>query len=308
MTQSTIAPTIALGRPHGVPVARQRTQRFVTGIRHKPLGALALALVVVITLIAIFAAVLAPHDPTRIYPGTSLAQPGDVAPNGVPFMLGADESGRDLLSRLIFGARISLIVGLSSVGLGTLLGTFIGLLSAFRGGKTDLILQRIMDSQQAIPSLVLALLLMAILGSSLLNVILAIGLVQIPYTNRVVRSAVLAAKEETYIDAARVLGASDNRIMLHHLLPNVMAPIIVVGTSALGSAILTEAYLSFLGLGTPPPTPSWGAMVAGARTYMLNEPRLLIAPAVALSLTVLGWNLAGDALRDLLDPKMRKRV
>jgi peptide/nickel transport system permease protein len=304
-----IAPPVALGRgQRGVAVSRPRTFNVVASVRRKPLGAMALGLVAAIALIAIFASVLAPHDPTRIYPGTTLAQPGTIAPNGVPFVLGADESGRDLLSRLIFGARISLIVGLFSVGFGTVLGTLIGLVSAFRAGKTDLVLQRVMDSQQAIPSLMLALLLMAILGSSLVNVILAIGLVQIPYTNRVVRSAVLATKEEVYIDAARVMGASDARIMLRHLLPNVLPPIIVVATSALGSAILTEAYLSFLGLGTPPPTPSWGAMVAGARTYMLNEPRLLIAPAAALSLTVLGWNLAGDALRDVLDPKMRKRV
>jgi peptide/nickel transport system permease protein len=272
------------------------------------LGAAALALIVLIGVLAVFAGVLAPHDPTRIYSGRTLAPPGALAPNGVVFALGADESGRDLLSRMIFGARISLQVGLLSVGIGTLVGTLFGLVSAFRGGVTDLILQRIMDSQQAIPSLVLALLLMAILGSSLVNVILAIGLVQIPYTNRVVRSVVLGLMQEVYIDAARTIGASDRRIMLRHILPNVLAPIIVVATSALGGAILTEAYLSFLGLGTPPPTPSWGAMVSGARTYMLTEPRLLLAPAVILSLTVLGWNLAGDALRDVLDPRMRKSV
>jgi peptide/nickel transport system permease protein len=272
----------------------------------KPLGVAALALIALMCVVAVFAGVLAPHDPTRIYPGKTLAQPGTLAPNGVPFVLGADESGRDLLSRMMYGGRISLQVGLLSVGFGTLLGTLFGLLSAFRGGATDLILQRVMDSQQAIPSLVLALLLMAILGSSLVNVILAIGLVQIPYTNRVVRSAVLSLKQEVFIDAARVIGASDRRIMLRHMLPNVLPPIIVVATSGLGGAILTEAYLSFLGLGTPPPTPSWGAMVSGARTYMLTEPRLLFAPAILLSLTVLSWNMAGDALRDMLDPKMGK--
>ncbi len=277
-------------------------------VRRKPLGALALATIVLITLLAVLAGVLAPQDPTRIFPGKTLAAPGTLAPNGVPFLLGADESGRDLLSRMIWGARISLQVGLLSVGLGTLVGTLVGIVSAFRGGATDLVLQRLMDSQQAIPSLVLALLLMAILGSSLTNVILAIGLVQIPYTNRVVRSAVLTLNQEAYVDAARVIGASDIRIMQRHLLPNVLPPIIVVATSALGGAILTEAYLSFLGLGTPPPTPSWGAMVSGARTYMLTEPRLLVAPAAMLSVTVLGWNLAGDALRDILDPRMRKRV
>jgi peptide/nickel transport system permease protein len=305
-----MATPIALPRriKRQAPLDHRQLARLAIAVRRKPLGALALATIVLITLLAVLAGVLAPQDPTRIFPGKTLAAPGTLAPNGVPFLLGADESGRDLLSRMIWGARISLQVGLLSVGLGTLVGTVVGIVSAFRGGTTDLILQRLMDSQQAIPSLVLALLLMAILGSSLTNVILAIGLVQIPYTNRVVRAAVLALNQEVYVDAARVIGASDVRIMLRHLLPNVLPPIIVVATSALGGAILTEAYLSFLGLGMPPPTPSWGAMVSGARTYMLTEPRLLFAPAAMLSLTVLGWNLAGDALRDILDPKMRKSV
>jgi peptide/nickel transport system permease protein len=275
--------------------------------RRRPLAMVAFAVIAVVILVAALADVIAPHDPYRIYSGKTLALPGAASPTNVPFILGADESGRDILSRVLYGARVSLWVGLLSVSVGTVGGAMIGILSGFRGGKVDLILQRFMDSQQAIPSLVLALLLMAVLGSSIWNVILAIGIVQIPYTNRVVRSAVLSIKEETYVDAARVVGCTDLAIMARHVMPNVLAPVIIIGTSGLGGAILTEAYLSFLGLGVPPPAASWGGMVSIARQYMLTEPHLMIAPAVALSLTVLGWNLAGDALRDILDPRLRHR-
>lgn len=293
------------------PAARARAARASRGLlaqaRRRPLGAAALVLIGGLILVALLADLIAPHDPYRIYTGKTLSLPGEVAPNGVPFVLGADESGRDILSRVIHGARVSLLVGLLAVSVGTLGGAIIGIVSGFRGGKVDLVLQRVMDSQQAIPSLVLALLLMAVLGSSLLNVILAIGIVQIPYTNRVVRSAVLSVKEETYVDAARVVGCTDLAIMARHILPNVLAPVIIIGTSGLGGAILTEAYLSFLGLGAPPPTPSWGGMVSNARQFMLSDPHLILAPAVALSLTVLAWNLTGDALRDILDPRLRRR-
>ena len=267
----------------------------------------AFAVVAALIVVAALADVIAPHDPYRIYTGKTLNLPGALAPTGVPFILGSDESGRDILSRVIHGARVSLWVGLLSVGVGTLGGALVGVLSGFRGGKVDLVLQRVMDSQQAIPSLVLALLLMAVLGPSLTNVIVAIGIVQIPYTNRVVRSAVLSVKEETYVEAARTVGCTDLGIMARHILPNVLAPVIIIGTSGLGGAILTEAYLSFLGLGAPPPIASWGGMVSTARQYMLTDPHLMVAPAVALSVTVLGWNLAGDALRDILDPRLRRR-
>jgi peptide/nickel transport system permease protein len=282
-------------------------QGWIAQARRRPLGVAAFVVVSVLILVAALAEVLAPHDPYRIYTGRTLALPGAAAPTGGTFVLGADESGRDILSRVIYGARVSLFVGLLSVGVGTLGGAIIGIVSGFRGGKIDLVLQRIMDSQQAIPSLVLALLLMAVLGTSLLNVVLAIGIVQIPYTNRVVRSAVLSIKEETYVEAARTVGCTDIGIMARHILPNVLAPVIIIGTSGLGGAILTEAYLSFLGMGAPPPIASWGGMVSIARQYMLTDPHLMLAPAIALSVTVLGWNLAGDALRDILDPRLSRR-
>jgi peptide/nickel transport system permease protein len=287
--------------------AKRPGNGLLAQVRRRPLAMVAFAVIITVILVAALADIIAPHDPYRIYSGRTLALPGSPSPTGMPFILGADESGRDILSRILYGARVSLWVGLLSVSVGTLGGALVGILSGFRGGKIDLVLQRVMDSAQAIPSLVLALLLMAVLGSSIWNVILAIGIVQIPYTNRVVRSAVLSVKEETYVDAARVVGCTDLAIMARHVLPNVLAPVIIIGTSGLGGAILTEAYLSFLGMGVPPPNASWGGMVSIARQYMLSEPHLIIAPAVALSVTVLGWNLAGDALRDILDPRLRSR-
>ncbi|MGE3271338.1 MAG: ABC transporter permease [Chloroflexota bacterium] len=286
---------------------RRSSQNLLNQARRRPLGVVALSLIVILILVAALADIIAPHDPFRIYVGKTLTAPGSVAPTGVPFVLGTDESGRDIVSRLIHGARVSLWVGVLAVLVGTVGGTIVGVVSGFRRGKTDLVIQRIMDSQQAIPSLVLALLLMAVLGPSLTNVIIAIGIVQIPYTNRVVRSAVLSVNQETYIEAARVVGCTDIGIMWRHVLPNVMAPVIIIATSGLGGAILTEAYLSFLGLGAPPPTPSWGGMVSTARQYMLTDPHLILAPAIVLSITVLAWNLAGDALRDILDPRLRRR-
>jgi peptide/nickel transport system permease protein len=299
-TATDIGSVQALGRRRG-------QQRLLDEARRRPLAVVAGVIVVGVILLAVLADVISPHDAYRIYPGQTRAVPGTIAPNGVPFILGADESGRDILSRLIHGARVSLWVGVLSVLFGTVGGTAVGVVSGYRGGRLDLILQRVMDSAQAIPSLVLALLLMAVLGPSLTNVIVAIGIVQIPYTNRVVRSAVLSLKHEVYVEAARAIGVSDVGIMVRHILPNVLAPVIIIGTSGLGGAILTEAYLSFLGLGAPPPTPSWGGMVSIARQYMLTDPHLILAPAIMLSITVLGWNLAGDALRDIMDPRLRRR-
>ena len=298
---------VANGQPLEAGRVRRQQQSIVAQVKRRPLAIVAFTVVTLLIVVAALADVLAPHDPYRIYTGKTLNLPGQLAPTGVPFVLGTDETGRDILSRVIHGARVSLWVGLLSVSVGTLGGAIVGVVSGFRGGKVDLVLQRVMDSQQAIPSLVLALLLMAVLGASLTNVIVAIGIVQIPYTNRVVRSAVLSVKQETYVEAARTVGCTDIGIMARHILPNVLAPVIIIGTSGSGGAILTEAYLSFLGLGAPPPIASWGGMVSTARQYMLTEPHLMLAPAVALSITVLGWNLAGDALRDILDPRLRRR-
>lgn len=286
---------------------RSRASRALYIARRNPLGVVSLALIVVVILVALLANLIAPHDPVRAHRGNTFLPPGSTGTQGQSFLLGTDQTGRDVLSRVIHGARVSLLVGVLAVGLGTLGGTAIGIVSGYRGGKLDLILQRVMDSQQAIPTLVLALLLVAVLGPSLTNVIVAIGIAQIPNANRVVRSAVLSVKENTYVEAARVVGCSEFRLLTRYIAVNVMAPVIIIGTTALGTAIISEAFLSFLGMGAPPPTPSWGAMISQARPYMVTEPYLIWAPAIALSVTVLGWNLAGDALRDILDPRMRQR-
>lgn len=268
--------------------------------RRKPLGAVSALILLALVVTAIFAPVLAPHDP---YQQSFRAR---LQPPSQEHLLGTDTIGRDLLSRIIYGARISLGVGLVATGLGTLCGTFIGLVSGFWGGKLDLLLQRLIDCLLSFPTLILALAIVAVLGSSLTNVVLAIAIVQTPRVSRIVRGNALIVKEEAYIEAARAIGCRSWRILMRYMLPNLMAPIIVVGTINLGNAILIEAALGFLGLGTPPPIPSWGEMLSGAgKQYMVYAPWLAIFPGVAISLAVLGFNLLGDALRDILDPRLR---
>ncbi|MBI2887172.1 MAG: ABC transporter permease [Chloroflexi bacterium] len=274
--------------------------------RAKPLGAVAALLVLLLVLTAIFADVVAPHDFLKQYPALRLAPPGIISPEGKPYILGGDEVGRDLFARLVHGARASLVIGLGATSIGILLGSLLGLLSGYVEGRFDLALQRIMDIKMSIPGLILAMLLVVVLPKSGATVALAIGLSAIPNVNRVVRAATLSRKQNQYVEAARAMGAGHLRIMSLHILPNVLAPIIILATTAVGGAILVEASLSFLGLGTAPPTPSWGRMISDAgRIYIIREPRLLIAPSVALSLAILGLNLAGDALRDILDPRLR---
>jgi peptide/nickel transport system permease protein len=213
-----------------------------------------------------------------------------------------------VLSRIVYGARVSLIVGFASVMIGTLLGTALGLVSGYWEGRVDQVIQRGVDTAMAIPGIVLALAVMSVLGQSLTNIILVIGLVIAPGTSRVVRGTVLGVKQQTFIDAAHACGASPARIVLRHLLPNVFAPILVIATVWLGNAIVIEAALSFLGLGTPPPTPTWGGMLSGeGRRNLETAPYLAIFPGLAISIVVLAFNMLGDALRDLLDPRLRNR-
>jgi peptide/nickel transport system permease protein len=270
-----------------------------------PLVTFSLAVMVVLMTMAVFADFIA-SDPYVMHAKMRMAPVLSRAPNGMTLLLGGDQLGRDLFSRIVFGARTSLLIGLCAVALGTTLGAAVGVASGYFGGKLDIVVQRWMDAQQSIPMLVLAMVIMGILGPSFVNVILAIAIVQIPRTNRVARGATLAVREQTYVDAARGVGCGHLRILLRHILPNVSAPIVVIGTVSLGSAILVEASLSFLGMGTPAPTPSWGSMISGAgREFLLRDPKLLYVPGLALMLTVMSFNLAGDALRDLLDPRLR---
>ncbi len=268
-------------------------------VRKNPLGAAGGLLMLLLILMAVFAGVLATHNPVR----TSSRV---LVPPGAEFWLGTDNLGRDLWSRVVHGSRISLLVGLASTLLGAVVGGLVGLLSGYVGGKTDLVSQRLMDIMQALPILVLALVMAAALGPSLTNTIIAISVVIVPRAARLIRSSVLAIREFAYIEAARALGVSHARVAFQHVLPNTIGPFIVLVTAQIGGAILVEAALSFLGLGIPEPYPSWGRMLSiAAAEYANKAPWLVIYPGVAISLAVFGTNLLGDALRDTLDPKLR---
>ncbi len=268
--------------------------------RKKPLGAAGGVVMLAIVLTAVFANQLQTYDPIATDAAHTLARPG------AEHRLGTDHLGRDIYSRIVHGARVSLIVGIASTLLGSVLGGIIGLLSGYVGGKTDLVTQRIMDILQGLPLLVLALVVSAALGPSVENVILAISVPIIPRAARVIRSSVLSIREMQYVEAARALGLKHLRIAFRHILPNTVGPFIVLCTAQLGSAILVEAALSFLGLGVPEPYPSWGRMLSvSAAEYAQKAPHLVIFPGVAISLAVFGSNLLGDALRDTLDPRLR---
>jgi peptide/nickel transport system permease protein len=268
--------------------------------RRYPLGAVGALIVLLFIFTAVFANFIAPMDPTTTNAKASLAKPGSV------YWLGADFMGRDMFSRIVYGARISLAVAVGATLLGGILGVLIGLLSGFIGGWLDLATQRLMDIMQSLPLLVMALVMAASLGPSLENTIIAIAIPLVPSVARVVRSSTLSLREQPFVEAARAIGMGEMRIAIRHVLPNTLAPLIVLGTAQLGSAILTEASLSFLGLGIPEPYPSWGRMLSeSAAEYVRTAPWLVIFPGVAISLTVFGTNLLGDALRDILDPRQR---
>jgi peptide/nickel transport system permease protein len=222
------------------------------------------------------------------------------------FLMGTDDKGRDIWAQMAIGAQVSLMVGFLSVAFGSGLGGVFGVISAWFGGKTDQVIQRAMDALMSIPTLILALAVTSVLGQTIENIIIAVGVVQIPRANRVVRAQALTVKETQYVDAARAIGANNIRIMVQHITPQCVAPFLIIATSALGIAILTEASLSYLGLGVPPPRPSWGGMLSGAaRDYFILAPWMAIWPGVGLSLSVYGFNLFGDGLRDALDPRLR---
>jgi peptide/nickel transport system permease protein len=269
-------------------------------LRRKPLGAMAGALLIVMIGLGVLADHVAPYgyDDADIF--------SRLRPASASHWLGTDNLGRDLLSRLIYGARVSMAVGFGGVALGLLGGSLVGLVSGYFVGRLDLILQRFVDAFMCFPLLLVALTIMALLGPGLLNVILALGLVLAVRDSRVIRGAVLAVKEDLFVEAARALGASHEAIILRHVLPNVFAPMIILSTVNIGAVILIEAALSFLGFGVPPPRPSWGGMLSSAGlVHMLRAPWLALWPGVALSLAVFAANMLGDALRDVLDPRLR---
>jgi peptide/nickel transport system permease protein len=283
----------------GANIANRR-QAAMFLARHYPLGAAGAVILIVFVLTAIFADGISPFDPTSTNPAISLARPG------MAHWLGADFMGRDMFSRIVGGSRISLAVGLGSISLGCLVGVPIGLMSGYFGGWVDLIIQRFIDMMQSLPLLVTALVMAAALGPSLRNTIIAIAIPLVPSIARMVRSNTLALKQMPFVEAARAIGLSETWIAIRHVLPNTLAPLIVLVTAQFGSAILVEASLSFLGLGVPEPFPSWGRMLSeSAAEYMRAAPWLVIFPGLAISLVVFGANLLGDALRDMLDPRLR---
>ena len=293
---------IDAGREVGLP-ARPRAwwwRAVMRFCRKKPLGAAGGVLMALMFLTAVFADVLATHDPIATDAAHTLAGPGDA------HWLGSDHLGRDIYSRIVHGARVSLIVGLASMVLGSAVGGIVGLLSGYAGGTVDLVVQRVLDILQGLPLLVLALVMSAALGPSIQNVVLAISIPIVPRAARVVRASVLTIREMQYVEAARALGLRHLRIAFRHVMPNTMGPFIVLCTAQLGSAILVEAALSFLGLGVPEPYPSWGRMLSvSAAEYAQKAPHLVLFPGAAISLAVFGSNLLGDALRDTLDPRLR---
>ena len=269
---------------------------------HKPLGTVGFSIVVLMVLLAIFAPLIAPYTyQEQNYENLK------VAPN-LDFFFGTDQFGRDIFSRVIHGARISMMVGFLAVTLGTGVGALIGLISGYFMGKLDHIVQRVVDMWMSFPDLILALTIVAVFGNTIPNVILAIAATILPRGVRIIRSSTIAIREMDYTLAARAIGAPDTRIMFRHVLPNTVASLLIIMSSMFGTAILTEAGLSFLGLGISEPTPSWGRMLTGqAAQYMATAPWILIFPGVFLSITVMGFAFAGDALRDIFDPKQRGR-
>ncbi len=260
----------------------------------------ALVILAIMVLAAIFAGVLTPYGPyvsdlTQVKVGPSWAHP-----------FGCDENGRDILTRILYGARISLSVGIITVLISTVMGSIIGITSAYYGGVVDALLSRLMEMIQSFPSILLAIIFMSVFGRGIENAIIAIAIVSVPGPARIIRSSVLSTKENDYVTAADAIGCSDARIMFKHILPNILAPIIVNATMSVSGSILSLASLGFLGLGVQPPTAEWGYMLSSGRNYIFSASHIITFPGLAIALTVLSFNLLGDGLRDALDPRLKE--
>ena len=279
----------------------QRAWRFARRFARHPGAAVGIMLLLLLAASAVLAPHLAPFDPTETDVGPRLAAPDAM------HWFGVDLHGRDIFSRIVWGGRYSLAVGIATVLLALVAGSTVGIFLGYSGGRIDALGSRAIDVLLGFPSVVMAILVVVVLGVGLVNVVLAVAIAQVPRFARVVRGAVLVTKEQLYVDAARAIGANGSRIMAHHLLPNVMPTLIVLGTLNLGEAILSTATLSFLGLGAQPPTPEWGAMLNDGRDYMRYAPWMMFFPGLALFLAVMSVNLIGDRLSHLLDPRARNR-
>jgi peptide/nickel transport system permease protein len=277
------------------------TWRFLARLfRDKPLGAFGFVICVIFLFCGLFADVLAPYGYNQISPLNRLKPPSE------KFWLGTDNLGRDMLSRCLYGAQLSVIIGLSAAALATVVSVFIGIVSGYLGGRIDAVVQRAVDAWMAFPALVLLIVVVSVVGPGMPQIIVVLGLLYGIAGSRVVRSAVMSAREQRYVHSAQSIGAGTTRVLWRHILPNVMPIVIVLVTTRIGAVILSEAGLSFLGLGIPPPAPTWGSMLSGsARTYMYLGPWLALAPGLCITIAVYSVNVLGDALRDLLDPRMR---
>ena len=288
-------------------LAPRRLSKFVRGVAHfyrrSPLGTVGIGIILFLTLLAVAGPFVAPHDPLELGVTGKYSNPG-----WGEYLLGGDNFGRDVLSRILHGAWRSLVVGVIASVAGTLVGGVLGLVSGYYGGKTDAIMQRFVDILMAFPVIILALALLTALDRSMNTLIVAIAVPFIPYGARVVRASTLVLKETQYAEAARAIGANDIRIIAKHIAPGCFAPYIVVATGLVGVAIITESALGFLGLGIPPPTPTWGEMLSNALTNLLFAPYLAVTPGVFITLAVFSFSVLGDSLRDVLDPRLRGRI
>lgn len=279
-------------------IKRLKKNDSIQRLRQNRLAVMGIIVLLFFFLMAIFAPIIAPHDPYESDFMNTLEGPSHSN------LLGKDDLGRDVLSRIIYGSRISLTIGFISVAIGIIIGVPIGAISGYYGGKIDLIVQRFVDIMMAFPGILLAILIVAVMGVGLVNAMIAVGVVSIPTYIRLVRGSVLSLKNEEYIKAARSVGASNFYIIFRHILPHCLAPLIVQSSLQVGTAILWAAGLGFLGLGAQAPTPEWGAMLSQGRGYIRTAHHITTFPGIAIMLTVLGFNLVGDGLRDALDPRM----
>jgi peptide/nickel transport system permease protein len=275
------------------------TDLFIRLVKEKPLGTVGAVIVLLLLLVGIFAHWLAPYGYNDTWVG------GRLEPSSWEHWMGTDQSGRDLISRIVYGAQISMYVGLGVSALSTVISGLIGLVSGYLGGKIDIVIQRFVDAWMCFPGIFIMITLMALVGPGIIQVIVVLGALYGITGSRTIRSAVIAVRENVYVEAAKSIGCPTGSILIRHILPNVMAPIIIVFTSRMGAAILAEASISFLGYGIPEPFPSWGGMLNRGRPYMLEALQLAVWPGLALSIVVWGINMFGDALRDLLDPRLR---
>lgn len=271
-------------------------------LRRNRMAMLGLVILILLALMAIFADVIADYDTMVIHQELSNRLKGPSAEH----WFGTDEFGRDIFARIVHGSRVSLVVGLISVSVSLLLGGTFGALAGYYGGRVDMIIMRFMDILLAVPSTLLAITIVAALGTNLVNVMIAIGISGIPSYARIVRAAVMGVKDQEYVESARAIGASNITIIVREIIPNCLAPIIVQSTLSVASAILSTAALSFLGLGVQPPSPEWGAMLSGGRNYLRDALHLTLFPGLAIVITILSLNLLGDGLRDALDPRLKQ--